>query len=170
MYKSYYPVNFDICGKKCVVVGGGKVAERKAKSLLEFKGRVTVVAPEITSRLKKLLSERKITHISKKYDKKYIKNSAIVIGATSDRSVNQKISIDAKKYGIPVNIVDDPELCSFIVPSKIKRGPLVVSISTSGQAPALSKALRYKLQKIVTPDFGRLALKMGSKRKRNAKS
>lgn len=169
MLKSYYPVNLDVSDKKCLVVGGGTVAERKVSTLLEFGARVVVVAPLITARLKQLTRSRKIVARLKKYSSADLRQAVLVIGATSDRALNKKIAKDAIKKNILVNIVDDPELCSFIVPSKIKRGALVVSISTSGQAPALAKALRIKLEKIITPELGRLANELGKIRRAGKK-
>lgn len=169
MLKSYLPINLEVAGKTCVVFGGGKVAERKIRLLLEFRANVIVVSPEITAGIKRLVLSRKVKYYPGKYSAKHLVNAVLVIGATSDSGINQKISEAAGQRGILVNIVDSPKLCNFIVPSKIKRGPLVVSISTSGQAPALAKALRVKLEKIITPSLGKLARSLGEKRK-NAKS
>lgn len=166
MYKRYYPINFDVDNKECLVVGAGAVAERKCLSLLEFRAKVTVIAPQATSGIKKLAKSNKIKWLKRKYKTGDIKKSVLAVGATPDRSVNKKISKDAKERGALVNIVDDPELCSFIVPSKIRRGPLVVSISTSGCAPAMSKALRIKLERIITPKLGQKVEKLGRSRKK----
>lgn len=113
------------------------------------------------------LPEKKdIKLIRRKYQSRDLQGIGLVIGATDDRGLNKKISREAKKRKILVNIVDDPGLCSFIVPSIIKRGPLVVAISTSAQAPALAKALRLKLEGDITPQLGRLTTELGKIRRK----
>jgi len=169
MVKRYYPINFDIDGKKCLVVGGGTVAERKVGTLIEFGARVVVIAPHLTGKLKELTRSKKIVTRLKKYSSRDLRQAVLVIGATSDRALNKRIARDAAQQNVLVNIVDDPELCSFIVPSKIKRGPLVVAISTSGLVPALAKALRIKLEKIITPELGRLTNELGKIRRAGKK-
>lgn len=166
MAKTYYPLYIDIFEKKCVVVGGGLVAERKIKTLLKFKAKVFAVALNFTSGIIKLKNRGRIKLFKRNYRTTDVKNASLVIGATNDGKLNLKISRDSKKKGILVNIVDDPKLCSFIVPSIIKRGPLVVSISTSGQAPALAKALRIKFEKILDPGLGRLTTTLGKIRRK----
>lgn len=142
------------------------MAERKVQSLLKFNATVQVAAPRMSSGIKKLAAQRRIQLINRNFRAGDIRGSIVVIGATDDREINRKISLLAKKQNILVNIVDDPELCSFIVPSIIKRGPLVVAISTSGRAPALAKALRLKLEKVITPRLGRLTEHLGELRKK----
>lgn len=159
MNKSYYPINLDVEDKKCLVVGGGKVAERKVKTLLKFGAKVTVVSPSFSSGLSHLANE--LTLIKRAYRASDLNGSVLVIAATDQPATNRRIAADARKNRVLVNVIDKPELCSFIAPSVIKRGPLVVSISTSGQAPAFSKTLRLKLEKIVTPAMGRLAGELG---------
>lgn len=144
------------------MAGGGEVAERKVKSLLKFGAKVVVVAPTFT----KLLSRIKAARLVRRgYRTGDLKGAALVIAATDDPKINRRISKDARLRNILVNVVDAPSLCSFIVPSVIKRGPLVVAISTSGRAPALAKALRLKLQKVITPGLGKLAQELGKARR-----
>ena len=159
MLKSYYPVNLDVSGKKCLVVGGGAVAERKVKTLLDFGALVWVVAPRFSFKIKG------VKFIRRKYRSGDLRNAVLAIAATDDDGLNRKIAAGARAQKIPVNVIDAPKLCTFIAPSIIKRGPLVVSISTSGQAPALAKALRLKLEKLITPQFGKLALALGKIRR-----
>ncbi|MBI5079040.1 bifunctional precorrin-2 dehydrogenase/sirohydrochlorin ferrochelatase [Candidatus Saganbacteria bacterium] len=166
MVKSYYPINLDIDGKKCVVVGGGRVAERKVVALLRFGAAVVVVSSSFTAKLRCLARERRIELIRRRYRAGDLSGAILAIAATDDPAANEKISEDAEKGKILVNVVDKPSLCSFIAPSIIKRGPLMVSISTSGQAPALSKALRVKLEELISPRMGKLVEELGKRRRK----
>lgn len=166
MQNSYYPLNLDVQGKKCLVIGGGAVAERKARTLLEFGAKTAVVAPDLTPGLIKLSKAGRIKTTRRKYQLGDLNKVFLAIAATDDSATNKRIFLDATKAKILVNVIDRPELCSFIAPSFIKRGPLVVSISTSGHAPALSKAIRLKLEKIITPALGKLASELGKIRRK----
>lgn len=140
----YYPILLNIQDKKCVVVGGGNVAWRKACSLKESGARVTVVSPLFCPELEK---ETGIERIKQKYDEMYLKEALVVVASTDDEEVNKKVYSDAVKKGILVNVVDRPEFCSFIVPSSLVRGDLCISISTGGSSPALARNIREHLEK-----------------------
>ncbi len=144
---SYYPINLNIKGRKCIVVGGGSVAERKVKTLLKFGGAVTVVSPGITAALKELASEKKIRHIKKVYDSNSLDGALLAIAATDERQVNSKVSKDCFKKGILVNVVDSPKECAFIAPAIVKKGLVTIAISTGGRSPVLSKAVRQAIEK-----------------------
>lgn len=160
----YYPIFLDLRGKKCVVIGGGKVAERKVLGLLEAGASVVVVSPEITNRLKKEKQKGRITHIPSMYKRQYLKGASLIIAATDCKEENKKTSLDAGN--IPVNVVDTPDLCSFIVPSVVRRGPLVIAISTSGSSPALAKEIRVELESLYPKAFGRFLKDIMEKRKK----
>ena len=149
----YYPLLLDLKGKKCIVVGGGRVARRKVHSLLKTGAAVKIISPNLTQNLKKLAEQNKISWTASRYQKRYIQNSFLVIAAAADKKINSKISRDAQKSRIPVNVVDSPEESSFIVPSNISRGDLIISISTSGKVPALSKRIRKDLTKLLVPRY-----------------
>lgn len=149
----YYPVFLDITGKRCVVVGGGKVAERKVMGLLAAGALVLVISPELTARLKALARAGKVKHVNSRFEKGCLKGAAIAIAASDSKDVNAAVFNEAAKRGILVNTVDDPELCSFIVPSAIKRGDLTIAISTAGKAPALTKRLREELEGIIGAEY-----------------
>ncbi len=140
----YYPIYLEIDKKKCVVIGGGDVAYRKACGLKEAGGEITVISPEFCNNF---LSETEMVLNKKKYEESDLNQAVIVIASTNDESVNKKIYTDAVKRSIPVNVVDQPKLCSFIVPSIVKSGDLRISISTGGSSPALSKNIRKSLEK-----------------------
>ena len=140
----YYPIVMDLTGQKCLVVGGGEVALRKAQSLTEAGARVTVIAPEIFPAIEALENVR----VEKRpWQQGDTFGHALVIAATDDAALNAAVSDEARGKGIPVNVVDDPELCSFIVPACVRRGDLLIAITTSGKSPALSKRIRAELEK-----------------------
>ncbi len=147
----FYPLYLNIKGKKCVIVGGGKVAYRKACSLKDAGADVTVVSPGICP---EMVNEKGITFVNKSYDERFLDGSLLVIAATDDEEVNKKVSLDARERNIIVNVVDRPELCSFIVPSTIRRGDLCISISTGGASPALAKNIRKELEDFFGPEYG----------------
>lgn len=151
--KKYYPVFLDLKGRGCVVVGGGKVAERKVLGLLKAGARVKVISPALTSRLAKEKSSGAIRHIPRRYRKTDLRGAFLVIAATDSLEENSRISSDVGDT--LVNVVDTPELCNFIVPSTLKRGPLTIAISTSGTSPAMARAIRKELEALYGGQFGR---------------
>ena len=142
----YYPVYIDISKRKCVVAGGGDVAERKVERLLECGARVVVVGNELTPNLEAMKNEEKISHFPDNYKNDYIEGALLVIGATDRDEINERIYRDSKERGILVNIVDDPAKCDFIVPSVFQQGDLSIAISTGGKSPALARTLREELE------------------------
>jgi len=140
-----------------VVVGGGQVAHRKALGLLSCGARVRVVAPELVKPLRRMAERGEVEYRAKEYERSDLKGAVLVIGATNDPEVNRRVSADARKRRMQVNIADAPELCSFIVPSVVKRGPISIAISTGGASPALARKLRLELERVVGPEYGRLA-------------
>ncbi len=148
----YYPAFLNLKGKKVIVIGGGKVAERKAFTLLKTGADVTIISPEVTKRIEREKLKGRIKHISRQYKKSDSKKTFLIIGATDSQEINKKVSQDAPCL---VNVVDSPSLCNFIVPSVIKRGSLIIAISTSGISPALSKSLRRELEKLYSPEFAK---------------
>jgi precorrin-2 dehydrogenase/sirohydrochlorin ferrochelatase len=142
----YYPLFLDILGKKCVVVGGGEVAARKVTRLLECGAKVVVVSPKLTPELARLKTEGAIEYFAALYNIQYLEGAVLIIGATDDENTNAAISSDAGRLGIPVNIVDDPQKCTFILPSIMERGDLTFAVSTGGNSPALARYLREELE------------------------
>ena len=143
--------------KPCLVVGGGKVAERKVNILLKFRSAIKVVSPRISSTLQKLAEKGKIHIYLKEYDANDLNGVALVFAATNVETINQKIYKDAGERNIPVNVVDNPSLCDFIVPSIVKKDPILIAISTSGMLPFLSKRLRKDIAEHITRDYVRYA-------------
>jgi len=141
---NYYPAFLNLQGKKAVVVGGGKVGERKALTLIKAGADVTVVSPLLTGRLQKEKEAKRLRHISRTYRPGDLKDSFLVIAATDSPAVNRKVAGDAPAL---LNVVDVPCECNFIAPSVVKRGPLVFAISTGGTSPALAKTIRKEIEK-----------------------
>ena len=162
----FYPVCLDISGERCVVVGGGEVAERKAAGLLECGAKVVLVARDLTTELRVMKDAGKIKHVANDYTKECLEGAFLVIGATDREDVNEKVSQDARDRGILVNIVDVPARCNFIVPSVFRRGDLLVAVSTGGKSPALARRLREEIEERYGPEYGTLLGIMGDLRGR----
>ena len=160
----YYPIGLDISGRRCLVIGAGEVGERKAQRLLECGARVSVVGRELTPALAGLAREGRIDHIPGDYDKGLLEGAFLVIGATDDRVVNERIFRDARKRGVLANIVDDPEHCDFILPALCRQGDLVITVATGGKSPALAKKLRKELEEHYGPEYETLLKIMGELR------
>ncbi|MEW6097504.1 MAG: bifunctional precorrin-2 dehydrogenase/sirohydrochlorin ferrochelatase [bacterium] len=161
----YYPICLDLKDKKCVVVGGGEIALRKVKSLVEAQAKVVVISPEIISSFKELLKKNKITYLKQEYKSKHIKNDTfLVIVATDDKQLNAKIANDAGKLNLLINVVDAPSLGNFILPATFHRGKLIISVSTSGQSPALAKKIKEDLLNIYGVEYEILVDLLGNLR------
>lgn len=148
----YYPVFLDLNKKRCVVVGGGTIAERKIRQLLKAGAEVTVISPDLTRGLDKLRAKGKIDHKKRKYKSGDTKKAFIAIAATSDEEVNKKVAADSPGL---VNAVDMPKHCSFIMPSVISKGPLTIAVSSSGVSPAFSRTLRMELETLISDDLAK---------------
>lgn len=146
----YYPLFLNLSNKRAVVIGGGKVAERKILPLLKSRAQVTVISPEITKKIAGMKQEKTIKHIARPYRRGDLKGAFLVIAATDSPGVNSRVSREAPCL---VNVVDTPQLCNFIVPSTMIRGPLNIAVTTSGISPALSRSIRKELEKVYGAEF-----------------
>jgi len=155
----YFPFFIELNNKSILLVGGGEVAERKLDLLLKSNAKVTIVAPELTDYLEGFLKNKNVTYIKETYNSDILEkgNYIFIIAATNDEVINKKIANDAKKYNILVNVVDKPEICDFIFPSILERGPITVAVSTGGSSPVLARMLRTKLETMVPGGYGKLA-------------
>ncbi len=162
---SLYPINLDIGNKKVSIIGGGEVALRKVKTLLSFKAKVYVISPKVIPAFEDLAGKGEVILHREKYNKGFLRESFLVIGATDDPQVNRIVARDAEEENIPVNIVDDLELCTFLVPAVVKRGPLTISISTGGESPGMSAKIRRDLEKIYGKEYGLFLEYLGKVRK-----
>ncbi len=162
----YYPLFVDISGRKCLVVGGGRVAERKVSRLWAAGATVEVIAKMLTPLLGEMSREAKIVHINAEYDRTLLSGAFLVIGATNDGAVNRRIGRDAREVGVLVNVVDDPEQGDFIVPSLLERGDLSIAVSTAGRSPALAKKIRKELESLYGTEYSVLLRILGDLRGR----
>jgi siroheme synthase-like protein len=148
----YYPVFLDIAGKPVVVIGGGEVALRKVESLLDAGARVTVVSPALHPELQPLVTERRVEHVAREYTSGDLEGSFLAFVGTDDRSVNLAVSSEGRQRGVWVNAVDDIPNCDFIVPGIVRRGDLIVAVSTSAGSPAMARKMREELEEFVTEE------------------
>ena len=153
----HLPLFFDVQQRPCLVVGGGVIAARKVEALLRAGAKVTVVSPSLSPALKTHLSAGEITHLASSFEANHLNDCVLVVAATDDEIINKQISELAHKRNIPVNVVDRPELCSFIFPSIIDRSPVTVAVSTAGTAPVMARLLRARLETMIPSRYGRLA-------------
>jgi precorrin-2 dehydrogenase/sirohydrochlorin ferrochelatase len=149
-----YPVFLNIDGKPCLVVGGGGVGERKVEDLLLAGAQVTLVSREATPVLEAMAGQGLIIYLREEFTPEHLDGMVLAIAATNDLNTNQSVSAAAQKRAMPVNIVDQPALCSFVVPATIRRGDLTLAIGTGGRSPALAKKLRRDLEKVYGPEYG----------------
>ena len=144
--QKYYPVFLNMQGQLCIVIGGGEIAERKVQALLEAGAVVTLITPECTDGLVAMTSDSLVTWHQRTYNTGDLEGAFIAIAATNDRAVNEAITKEASIRNTPLNVVDVTDLCTFIAPSVIRRGPVTLAISTGGMGPALARKLRQELE------------------------
>ena len=162
----YLPIFIDLQNRSCLVVGGGEVALRKAEMLSRAGATLHVVAPEINSELATLASRDENRSYQRGYQRGDIDGKTLVIAATNDMALNAQVYADAKRVNIPVNVVDQQDLCTFITPSIVDRSPVVVAVSSAGAAPVLARRLRARLETQIPARYGELAQLAGSFRQR----
>ena len=157
----YLPVFLDLTSKKCVIIGGGEVAHRKAKLLLKTEALVHIVAAEFSERVKDLNSDA-CTLVTEEFNQRHLIDAVLVIAATDSASVNREVATAANSLNIPVNVVDEPALCSCIMPALIDKSPVVIAISTGGNSPVLTRRLKELIEIILPNNIGALSKLMGS--------
>ena len=160
------PIFLNIKNRKCVVVGGGEVAFRKATLLLRAGADLHIVAPVLSDELRKLCVDRDCTIITREFEEADINDAILVVAATDDLETNERVSVIASKLNIPVNVVDQPDLCSFIMPSIVDRSPIVVAISSGGSSPILTRKLKELNETMIPGRIDKLAELLGSFRGR----
>jgi uroporphyrin-III C-methyltransferase/precorrin-2 dehydrogenase/sirohydrochlorin ferrochelatase len=152
----FLPIFQVVRDKACLVAGGGRTAERKVGSLLRGGAAVTVVSPELTSGLARRVQADEIRHLERRFEPGDMTGAKLVIAATDDRVVNRRIAELAREQDIPVNVADDPDACTFLLPSVIDRDPVVVAVSTGKASPVLARLLRTRLESVIPAGYGRL--------------
>ena len=158
----FLPIFLDLREQPCLVVGGGDVAARKCALLLRAGARVTVLAPALSAAFDADLTAGRVVHRAGHFRDADLEGHALAIAATSDEAVNRAVAAAATARRIPVNVVDQPTLCSFILPSIIERAPLTVAVSSGGASPVLARLLRARLETLIPAGYGRLAALAGA--------
>lgn len=153
----YFPIFLKLQDQPCLIVGGGEVALRKARLLLAAGARVRVVAPELAPELAELSAQGRLAHLAGEFAAEQLAGQRLAIAATDRREINRQVSEAAQALGIPVNVVDDPELSSYITPAIVDRSPLVIAVSSGGGVPVLARLLRARLESMIPAGFGQLA-------------
>jgi precorrin-2 dehydrogenase / sirohydrochlorin ferrochelatase len=153
MTRDYYMACLDLTGRRCVVVGGGLVGHEKAAGLVASGAAVTVVSPDLDASFGSLAVEWR----RGRYRRSDLKGAFLVIAATSDRAVNERVHRDAEARGMLCNVADVPELCNFILPAVHREGPIALAVSTGGASPALAKRIRSQIADLVGPEHAALA-------------
>ncbi|MHB1414715.1 MAG: precorrin-2 dehydrogenase/sirohydrochlorin ferrochelatase family protein [Chloroflexota bacterium] len=160
----YYPVLLDLRGKLAVVIGGGEVAERKIASLLRSAAHVKVIAPVVSAGIDRLSSAGSLSISRRRYARGDLEGAFLAIAATDDEEINREVWEEAYDRGVLVNVVDAPQQCNFTLPATVRRGPLLLTVSTGGASPALSRAVRERLEKEFGPEYGTFATWLGEAR------
>ncbi len=146
---SRFPLFIELRGRKCMVVGGGRIAARKIETLIRFNAEIVVISPVVIDKIVKLRETGSLTHLEKVYSEGDLEGAFLVIAATPDREVNERIADEADAKAIFVNVADNPGRCTFIFPSVVKKNELVIGITTSGSYPAMSKSIRGKIESLL---------------------
>jgi len=152
---AYYPVILNIEGRLCIVVGGGDVALRKVRALAEKGALVRIIAPDAVVPLKEVVESGRVEWEQRPYEQGDLEGAFLAVAATDDPETNQEVRHEAYGRRVPVNIVDDPELSDFQVPSFFEDGPLLVAVSTKGSSPAVARTLRRAIQQWLGPGFAK---------------
>ena len=158
----FYPINLKIDDMKIFIIGGGKVAYRKCMNFLAFNKKVKVISQDFIEEFEEIKDQ--IEMIKDSYDEKYIKDDFVVVAATNNKEVNHKIGIYCRQYNKLVNVVDDKDLSNFTVPSFVKRGDLLLSVSTGGKSPSLSSKIRKDLEEVYDDSYEEYVKLLGEAR------
>lgn len=164
---AYFPLYIDLEQKECIVIGGGRIAEGKVRQLRAFGAAVCVISPEVTETLRKMAERGEIRWLCESFPigeewEKMLAGCTLVVAATNRNDVNREVSASCRQAGVPVNVVDVKELCTFFFPAIVRREDVVVGISTGGQSPALAARIRRELETAIPESYGRAAELLGA--------
>jgi precorrin-2 dehydrogenase/sirohydrochlorin ferrochelatase len=149
----YLPIFIDVSGRRCVVIGGGEIAERKTRSLIEAGAAVTVVSPALTAGLAALANRDTIQYLARTYQAGDLEGAFLAFAATGEIATESAVAAEASARGVLINVADVPDLCSFIAPAVIQRGGLQIAISTGGASPAFARKIREELEDHLGPEY-----------------
>ena len=150
---------------RCVVVGGGPVAERKVEALLDCAAQVAVISPTLTDQLRAWAEARRLRYIDRPFRPDDLRDTALVIAATDDPAVNAEVAQEAHRAGLLVNVVDDPDAGNFNTVATVRRGDLTLAVSTGGASPAVAALIRRRLEASFGPEYGELLALLGGLRR-----
>ncbi|WP_133718986.1 siroheme synthase CysG [Methylocaldum gracile] len=153
----YLPIFLNLKNEPCLIVGGGSVAARKAETLLQAGGQVSVLAPTFHDLVLKLRDSECVTLIQKVFQSQDVRGFKLIVAATDDAILNAQVAEAASAHNILVNVVDQPSLCTFIFPAIIDRSPIIAAVSSGGTSPVLARILRMRIESLIPPAYGRLA-------------
>jgi precorrin-2 dehydrogenase/sirohydrochlorin ferrochelatase len=162
----YFPAFLDLRGRRCLVVGGGEIGERKTHALLDCGARVTIVSPSVTTRLAALAASGRLVHRARPFRRSDPRGCALAVAATGDPRVDRVVAAAARRWRAIVNVVDRPQHCDFIVPAVLRRGELQIAVSTGGRSPAIAREIRRRLERFFGPEYGELISRAGEARNR----
>ncbi len=165
MKPALFPVFLKLAGRPCLVVGAGAVAESKIAALLDSGAQVTVVAPNAGKPIERLAASRQIRWVPRKFAPSDLDRAFLVVAATSDPAVNRAVFREAAERGILCNSVDDPPNCDFYFPAVVRRGPLQIAVSTSGESPALAQRIRREIEESLDASLGAWVEEIGERRR-----
>ena len=154
---SFFPIHLEMTGRRCLVIGGGAVAERKIANLLEADAKVTVISPDVSENVARWSKANSIQLIARRYQAGDLARFELVFVATDDGRVNAEVYQEGRSRGVWVNAADDPAHCDFILPSVLRRGDLTVAVSSGGQSPALARTIREELEIYFSREYEQLA-------------
>jgi len=151
-----YPINLNINGQLCVVIGAGAVAARKIAALLPCEARIRIISPELSAGVQQIVNENRLEWVPRAYMRGDLQGAALAFALTDRPEVQQQITTEAMERGIPINIADNPLACTFQTAATVRRGDLLISISTGGGSPALAATIRKELEVQYGPEYGDL--------------
>lgn len=161
----YYPIFLDLSDRLCVVVGGGRVAERKVRGLVKAGARPRIVSPNVTAAIRRLAHKGAVEIVEREYREGDLEGAFLAFAATDREEVNDEVAAESARRAIPLNVADSPGKCDFILPSTIKNGPVSIAISSSGLAPVVAKKLKDRLKAALGADCGAYARKVAAFRR-----
>ncbi len=162
----YYPINIDLRGKPVIIVGGGAVAERKCRTLLEAGARVVIIAPSLSRELRNMLAIGEIEHLERDYRRGDLAGAFLVFAATGDKEVSRAVAEEAAEWRIPANIADMPEWGDFSTPSIVSRGDLLLTVSTGGKCPMVARSIREEIDDRYGPEYAAALRVLGAVREK----
>jgi precorrin-2 dehydrogenase/sirohydrochlorin ferrochelatase len=162
----YFAAFLDLRGRRCLVVGGGPIAERKALALLDCGARVFVASPVLTPALAALVAAGRVEHRARPFRRADVRGCALAVAATGRATVDRVVAEAARARRVLVNAVDRPALCNVILPSVLRRGELQIAVSTGGRSPALAREIRRRLEPLFGPEYATLVERAARERAR----